>query len=384
MLSWWLHFRYHTIDADPDRPLRSYMEYIDSLPMNADPEMFGLHPNANISCDRGETYDMFDILLSLQPRTATSGTRTREEEIARAVAALRTRLPGNFDLDTINAKFPVKYEESMNTVLVQECLRYNKLLAVMKATLKSLAKALIGQLVMSEELERLGASLYDQKVPALWEARAFPSLKPLAAWSNELIDRLDFVDNWATAGAPPCFWISGLFFPQAFLTGTLQNYARKYKLPIDTLSFDFKLLGQDIPTRAPADGSFIHGLFLEGARWDFSARTMAESRPKELYVQRQAGVHSATTYTRYRFTPLPVLHLVPMPNRSAPESGVYRCPVYKTLSRRGTLSTTGHSTNFVIFIELVSNRPSAVNQQGVADCSTWVKAGVAAFCALRY
>lgn len=42
-------------------------------------------------------------------------------------------------------RYPVDYHESMNTVLVQELVRFNRLLAVMKASLQQLGAALKGQ-----------------------------------------------------------------------------------------------------------------------------------------------------------------------------------------------------------------------------------------------
>jgi dynein heavy chain len=69
-----------------------------------------------------------------------------------------------------------------------------------------------------------------------------------------------------------------------------------------------------------------------------------------------------------------MMHLVPIADRVAPTDGIYNCPLYKVESRRGTLSTTGHSTNFVMYIELASKE--------IEDL--WIRGGVAAFLSLRY
>ena len=179
--------------------------------------------------------------------------------------------------------------------------------------------------------------------------------------------RLQMVIDWVDHGIPEVFWISGFYFPQAFLTGSLQNYARKMQYPIDTVSFNFVVLKekyQDL--RKPTNGVIIRGLFLEGARYCHEEESLTDSLPKQLYTE------------------LPCIHLSPIQNRLLPTEGVYRCPVYKILSRRGVLSTTGHSTNFVMWIDLPSNRTNIFNNEGLADSEEWIRAGVAAFGSLTY
>lgn len=73
----------------------------------------------------------------------------------------------------------------------------------------------------------------------------------------------------------------------------------------------------DSQKQGPEDGCYITGLYIEGARWDMDKFNLVESRPKEL------------------FTTMPYFWLVPAAHRKAPTSGIYECPVYKTLTRAG-------------------------------------------------
>lgn len=89
----------------------------------------------------------------------------------------------------------------------------------------------------------------------------------------------------------------------------------------------------------PKDGVYTHGLFVEGARWDKKEHSLMESHAKVLY------------------SPAPLIWFQPMRKEDIETGECYQCPVYKTSDRRGILSTTGHSTNFIMMISMPSTMP---------------------------
>lgn len=359
-----------------DGPLSSYLDYIRSFPQIAPPDVFGFHENADITKAQKETNELFASILLTEARHAGGKEASKNSILEDLSSDILKKLPARFDIDVIAAKYPVQYSESMNSVLTQECIRFNKLTDTIRNSLQSLKKALIGEVVMSQDLELLAQQMFDGHVPSLWQSVSYASLKPLGGYISDLNSRLKFFHDWIDHDAPSVVWISGFFFIQSFLTGVMQNYARKARVAIDEVAFDFEFLSSTEENKnhttisstsssaaaaaavasspvsilpRPESGAYIRGLYLEGARWDATYKRLSESTPKVL------------------FTPAPIIWLKPCRVEEVKEMPHYACPVYRTSARKGTLSTTGHSTNFVMTIRIpCAESPAHWIRRGVA------------------
>ncbi|KAJ3012302.1 Dynein heavy chain 7, axonemal [Thoreauomyces humboldtii] len=325
------------------------IEYIKNLPLETRPEVFHLHENADITKSQLATDNFFGSIMLTQGRTDSAGSRSTEQIISEVASDMLARLPEAFDINEINTKYPVSYSESMNTVLLQEVIRFRNLTEVVRESLKNIQKAIKGLVVMSGELEDVLQSILVGGIPKLWAGKSYPSIKPLPSYFNDLLQRLAFFRNWIDHGQPIVFWLSGFFFTQSFLTGCLQNYARKNAIPIDLLAFEFQVTATRSAGVRPEEGAYINGIYLEGARWDVEENSIVESHPRVLYDS------------------LPIIWLRPGERSKFDISNTYDCPVYKTSARRGTLSTTGHSTNFVMSMRFLTKAPE----------EQWVRRGVA-------
>lgn len=80
----------------------------------------------------------------------------------------------------------------MNICLIQEINRFNVLITKVRESLVNLGKAIVGENVMSQELDDMNSAMMLNKVPANWEKVGFLSLKPLSKWYDDFVKRTDF------------------------------------------------------------------------------------------------------------------------------------------------------------------------------------------------
>jgi dynein heavy chain, axonemal len=286
-----------------------------------------------------------------------SGGNDNDSKVSDQALKILERLPDPFDFRNAHALTFAKYNDTMNSLgvfLSQELIRFNGLIDVMRQTLDQLRRAVKGEVVMSAELEVMYNAFIYQKVPPMWEEAGYPCLKPLTAWAEDFFMRLEFMRVWLENGPRSAYWLSGFFFPQGFMTAVKQTYSRETKIAVDTLRIGCELTSFDLKDVAasPPTGAYIYGLFMEGGRFNRETMMLEDSLPRMLLDN------------------MPCVWLKPVVAADYKPVGVYDCPLYKTSLRAGTLSTTGHSTNFVVALPIPTQ----------ANPDHWVRRGCAMLC----
>ena len=154
-------------------------------------------------------------------------------------------------------------------------------------------------------MEELQTSLFLDKVPGSWTKRAYPSLNGLSMWYADLLQRIRELKNWVTD-------FNRVLQPPVVPHAIMQSMARKNEWPLDKmcLQCDVSKKNKEDFSSPPREGAYVHGLFMEGARWDTQTGLIQESRLKEL-------------------TPaMPVVFLRAIHIDKQETKNMYECPVY--------------------------------------------------------
>ncbi|TPP50205.1 Dynein heavy chain and region D6 of dynein motor family protein [Leishmania donovani] len=311
--------------------LLAYKNHCGQLPITDPPEAFGQHANADIASRIAESTALLDCLISVNTSLEPSKAAT----------------PNLLDYTAIYDSTEGDRDNALNTCLLQEVQRYNALLKTIHRQKAELRRAVKGEIVMSEQLEAIFNALLLGRVPPPWTS-AYPSLKPLASWAVDLVERVDQMRLWSQR-TPTVFWLSGFTYPTGFLKSLQQQQARRDQISIDQYDWEYAILPSEERAIAhrPKKGAYVRGIFLEGAGWNGEANTLCEPKPMELIVS------------------MPVIHFKPkLRSGKAKSASVYECPLYMYPIRTGTRERP----SYVVAVDLESGDavPETYTKRGTA------------------
>ncbi|XP_030652607.1 dynein heavy chain 8, axonemal [Nomascus leucogenys] len=333
------------------KTLDQYFEYIQSLPSLDNPEVFGLHPNADITYQSNTASAVLETITNIQPKESGGGVgETREAIVYRLSEDMLSKLPPDYIPHEVKSRLiKMGHLNSMNIFLRQEIDRMQRVISILRSSLSDLKLAIEGTIIMSENLRDALDNMYDARIPQLWKRVSWDS-STLGFWFTELLERNAQFSTWIFEGRPNVFWMTGFFNPQGFLTAMRQEVTRAHKgWALDTVTIHNEVLRQtkEEITSPPGEGVYIYGLYMDGAAWDRRNGKLTESTPKVLFAQ------------------LPVLHIFAINSTAPKDPKLYVCPIYKT-PRRTDLT----------FITVVYLRT-------VLSPDHWILRGVALLCDIK-
>lgn len=261
---------------------------------------------------------MLTTIMETQPKDSGGGGGKSRDEIVKDVCLdLLEKMPGDFVEEIFRAQIqklrgpagiPDKgFGAPLNIFLFQELQRLQNIIAIVRVNLTSLTMAIDGTVVMTPQLLDDMNAVFDARVPKGWThdpsgAEISWLMPSIGGWFTGLLERQQTLNNWLEngRGVMKAYWLTGFTNAQGFLTAVRQEVTRQHKKDqwalddvlnhTDVLSVDLERVKD-----APEEGQNIHGLFMEGARWNRQDGRIDESEPKKLFMAMPVIFFTAVT-----------------------------------------------------------------------------------------
>jgi len=263
--------------------LKLYQETILTLPINQSPAVFGLHANAEINYFTTSAKEIYLGLMSMQTGSGgDSGGMSREDFIGNTANGIQQKIP----MDELKfVREPGYIPTPLEVVLMQEIERYEELTKKMAGNIADLKRALKGEIGMSQQLDDLGTSMFNGMLPGAWAKISPQTEKPLGSWIDHYLRRYALYNDWIYKGEPAVFWLSGIHVPESLLSALVQASCRRRGWALDKSTLYTKVTNYTEKSQVKTnllDGTYVEGMYLEGARWDLKAGCLARQYPKQL------------------------------------------------------------------------------------------------------
>jgi dynein heavy chain len=192
-----------------------YRKYIYGLPLVDNPEIFGLHTNADLVYRTQLTSNVLETILDISPKdSGGGGGESREDLVLRIVNDLESKMPPDYKMEEVKVTIKAMgAQKPLNICLQQEIDQHQSVLSVVRKTLSNLKLAIAGTIVMSSDLEAAVNAMALARVPPLWTKRSQLDLPTLGTWFGAVVQPRQAVHRLAQGRASQCLLAHRLLQP---------------------------------------------------------------------------------------------------------------------------------------------------------------------------
>ena len=405
----------YTIPKEND--ILKIREFIEGMPSTDNPEVFWLHPIADLALRMRESRDMLATLIDTQPKeSATSGGLSREDEVKKNIEEVYLKdLPVDYIEINVYEKILLKKGPSrisdkkgmdvpLNVFLFQEIQRFQVILSLCRKMMKDIVAAIEGTIIMTPDIVEAITSIFNLRVPNKWlydpTGAEISWLSPtLGQWLAGMRARNSQLTNWLETKTDrlTSYWLGLFFNPKGFLTGMKQEVNRINKAnewSLEDVVFSTEVMNVTISVEGEQKagekgltgkkddgGVFVHGLFLEGAAWSkYDGGRLMECVGQDICIEFPVVYFTAKSTAEKKEGGSPMAARAGKFEKGEmhQEKKDYNCPIYKYPKRTDRYLITR------IYLKVDSSKDVKERQGGtvssVQPAEFWKRRGVALIC----
>ena len=269
-----------------------FRKYIETLPLVDNPELFGLHSNADLVFRTAQTTDVLTTILDISPKdSGGGGGESREDVVLRTSPSSRascrpTTRPRRSRRPSRRWARPSRSTSASQQEIDRRAERSSASCARRSPTSSSPSRAPSSCRPTSPRRSTRSSSRACRRCGSRSRSSR---CRRWASWFGNIVGRAEQLTGWLKGGRPNGFWLTGFFNPQGFLTANRQEVCRKHNKEGWALDDVVNLtrvvnMEREEVRKGPDEGVYIYGLFLDGCRWDKPGNKLADSVPKVLFL----------------------------------------------------------------------------------------------------
>ncbi|XP_015433237.1 PREDICTED: dynein heavy chain 12, axonemal-like [Dufourea novaeangliae] len=327
------------------------IKYIEEMPLDLSSQVFGFSKNGAIIQDTMMATEFLSSLSCLNFIDPLLNDQLFQDQVLVLINDIQNKLNNTFEIHQLEGKQTSLLQEPLHRILLCEIRLLKHILTIITQNLNNLNLAFDGYLPFTDSLNTISEEIYKCKVPNTWKKlQSINVTDNLGYYINNLVKRIEFLQQWWNEDCPKIVWLDALFFGKMFFSAISLSFSKKYNVPIEEVCLEFEVIIEE-ETDTKSDVYFIRGLHLSGAQWNVKKNILAENSTNVFWQN------------------MPPICVKFLQNKKDTDKA-YECPVYVAAIQRTDKNIKSTSQNYVISIPLITDGHEA----------HWIKCGTALFC----